>query len=114
MFDIPRSTTVIALVALCAVAHATQPAHLVGHIDIPGVSLNSFDIRFAEQGIYALADQSNASVDLIGTHNRRFLAKLGGFAGVRKADLGRPNGVVIVGGHQVWAGDGAAVSRSLK
>ncbi|WP_293026603.1 cytochrome C nitrite reductase [Pandoraea sp.] len=92
--------------AVFASAYANQPARLVDRITLPGSPLKSFDIGFASHGVYALADRSNASVDLIDTHTRRILAQVGGFAGAKPGDQGGPNGVTIVDGRQIWAGDG--------
>ncbi|RDU97471.1 cytochrome C nitrite reductase [Trinickia dinghuensis] len=79
---------------------------------MPGAPLKSFDIGFAQGGVYALSDRSNASVDLIDTHNHRFLARVGGFAGAR-GDQSGPNGVVLVDQREVWAGDGNSQVRII-
>ncbi len=91
---------------LAASARAAEPARLIDQIPIPGAPLNSFDIGFAEGGLYAFSDRSNASVDLIDTHSRRLVAQVGGFTGAKSGGLSGPNGVTLVEGRQVWAGDG--------
>ncbi|MFP6557897.1 YncE family protein [Paraburkholderia sp. B3] len=100
--------------ATCVVtAHANGLEHFVGRIDLPGVPLKSFDIGFATGGLYALADRSNASVDLVNTRNHRFVARLGGFEGAQSDDRGGPNGVLLIDGHQVWAGDGNSSAKII-
>lgn len=106
MIKILRYSFFTLCLGLLAAAHASEPARLLDRISLPGAPLKSFDIGFAEHGVYALADRSNAAVDLIDTHTRRFLGRVGGFTGAKHDDQGGPNGVVIVDGRQIWAGDG--------
>jgi hypothetical protein len=106
MFKIFRRSFFTLCLALATSAHADAPARLVDRISLPGAPLKSFDIGFAEGAVYALADRSNAAVDLIDTHTRRFLGRVGGFAGAKQDDQGGPNGVVIIDNRQIWAGDG--------
>ena len=111
-------TAAIALSALSltlscfACADAAEPARLVDRIVLPGAPLKSFDIGFAQGGLYALSDRSNAAVDLIDTRSHRLLARVGGFAGGR-GDQAGPNGVVLVDQRQVWAGDGNSQVRII-
>lgn len=91
--------------SIMAIAAFGKPARPVENIVIPGAPLKSFDIGYAGHGIYALADRSNASVDLIDTRTHRFAGSLSGFTGAQTPDTAGPNGVVVVG-NQLWAGDG--------
>lgn len=77
----------------------------LGSIAVPGRALESFDIADAADGWYALADRSNAAVDLVHLRSGRFVAQVGGFAGAVAHGRGGPNGVLVAQGR-VWAGDG--------
>lgn len=96
-----------------ACAQAAVLRQPIARIAVPGRALRSFDIGFAQGGIYAFADRSNAAVDVIDTRTLRWLGRVGGFAGARTAGEGGPNGVVIVGGRRIWAGDGASRLRVI-
>ncbi|MBU6258585.1 MAG: cytochrome C nitrite reductase [Burkholderiales bacterium] len=80
-------------------------------IAVPGQALRSFDIGYADAGLYAWADRSNRSVDLIDARSLRFLGRIDGFAGARSGGQGGPNGVLLIDGKQVWAGDGGSLLR---
>ncbi|CAZ87436.1 putative cytochrome cd1-nitrite reductase-like, C-terminal haem d1 [Thiomonas arsenitoxydans] len=80
-------------------------------INIPGNALRSFDIGYAQDGVYALADRSNHGVDLIDTRTLQFLGRIPGFAGPVGAGQGGPNGVVMINGTRLWAGDGGSLVR---
>ena len=101
------------LLQLCACGGALAAAGPgpMRRIGVPGEALRSFDIGFARDGLYAFADRSNSGVDLIDTRSLRFVGRIGGFAGAREAGEGGPNGVLLVGADQVWAGDGASRVR---
>jgi DNA-binding beta-propeller fold protein YncE len=113
MPKIQRLAIFILCLASSVSAHCTEPARLIDRITVPGAPLKSFDIGFAGNGLYALADRSNASVDLFDTQHRRFIGRVGGFAGARDGDQSGPNGVVAVGAHQIWAGDGGSTVRII-
>lgn len=104
MLNIARSTVFALSLALFSSAYASPSTHIVDRIAIPGAPLKSFDIGFADGGLYAFSDRSNAAVDLIDTRSRKVIAQIGGFAGA-KGDQSGPNGVVIVDNRQIWAGD---------
>ncbi|QGZ65799.1 cytochrome C nitrite reductase [Paraburkholderia acidisoli] len=72
---------------------------------MPGAPLESFDIGYASHGLYALADRSNAAVDLIDTRTHRFAGRVAGFTGAQQSGAAGPNGIVVVG-NRLWAGDG--------
>ncbi len=112
-FRLPACLGALGLALLCAAGpvHAAPVPRVIQRIDIPGHALRSFDIGFARDGLYAFADRSNAGVDLIDTRSLRFLGRIDGFAGARAADQGGPNGVLLVGTRQVWAGDGGSRVR---
>ncbi|HVC02208.1 MAG TPA: hypothetical protein VND80_08395 [Steroidobacteraceae bacterium] len=104
-----------AVIALGVNAQAAdRPAPAAGAriatIRIPGQPLSSFDIGFVDQrGTYAFSDRAHKSLDLIDAASDRFIGRVGGFTGFdRAAGFGRagPNGVVAVGGHEFWAGNG--------
>ncbi len=107
---------IVALAALLSVvalrgastfaAVSGPPLRRVATIDLPGQPLTSFDIGDVGDGVFALADRSNAGVDLIDVRTLRDLGRIDGFAGNRPDHRGGPNGVHIVGADQVWAGDG--------
>ncbi|OIQ86242.1 hypothetical protein GALL_319200 [mine drainage metagenome] len=99
------------LACLASAAHAAPISREVRTIEVPGHALRSFDIGYAHDGVYAFADRSNRSVDLIDTRGLRFLGRIPGFAGPLRGGQGGPNGVVIVGRRQVWAGDGGSRVR---
>lgn len=96
------AATVCILSGFSAYAGTMQPAETIA---IPGAPLANFDIGYAGHGLYALADRSNASVDLFDTRTLRFEGRLSGFAGEKAGDAGGPNGIVITG-NNLWAGDG--------
>nr|WP_240922466.1 cytochrome C nitrite reductase [Oleiagrimonas sp. C23AA] len=95
-------------------AQAAAPAHdarTIKHIDtisIPGNSLRSFDIGAVSEPshTYGLSDRSNHAVDLFNTDTDRFMGRAKGFSG-------GPNGLVAVGKHQFWAGDGHSNLRGV-
>ena len=101
----------LALTCACGTAQASGGPKLPQRIDLPGHALRSFDIGYADHDVYAFADRSNHSVDLIDTRSLRFAGRIDGFAGAHDAGGGGPNGVLIVGGRQVWAGDGSSRLR---
>ncbi len=108
--------TVLAAVAaglLIGAAGAAAPSAAVRRVDtihVPGAPLASFDIGFVNsQGIYALSDRSNKSVDLFDAASGKFLGRAAGFKGYDKATgtaVAGPDGVVAVGAREFWAGDG--------
>ena len=103
----------LALACACGTAQAAagpQLPQVPQRIELPGHALRSFDIGYADRGIYAFADRSNHAVDLIDTRTLRFVGRIDGFAGAHAAGGGGPNGVLIVG-DQVWAGDGSSRLR---
>jgi hypothetical protein len=96
-------------------------------IDVKGVGIGAFDISFVDPSLelYVLADRTNASVDLLDSDDPRFIDRIGAacpvgnpaphfcFAGVvlnangtANNNLSGPDGVVIVGHKEMWAGDG--------
>lgn len=97
---------VLGSAAASATGQQSSALHRIASIEIPGAPLASFDIGFAAGGIYVLADRSNAAVDLVDTGSNKLIAQVKGFAGPVHGDRGGPNGVTIVDGRYVWAGDG--------
>ena len=101
----------LVLLPPCAVA-GSKPASIgrIGTLEVPGQPLASFDIGFVNaDGVYALADRSNAGVDFFDSATGRFLGRASGFKGYSAAggpDESGPNGVVAVGRNEFWAGDG--------
>ena len=89
----------------------------IGTIQVPGEPLKSFDIGFVNaDGVYALADRSNRGLDFFDSATGRFLGRATGFKGFDAAggseDSG-PNGVVAVGRHEFWAGDGDSTVKAV-
>lgn len=82
----------------------------IGTLQVPGQPLAVFDIGFVSRdGIYALADRSNGSLDFFDAATDKYLGRAGGFTGFAKArgtKVAGPNGVVAVGAHEFWATDG--------
>lgn len=76
-------------------------------LQIPGQALRSFDISVVDQvaHIYALSDRSNHGIDLINTKSCKYIGRISGFTGAGKGSAG-PNGLVITGNGELWAGDG--------
>ncbi|MDE2052497.1 MAG: WD40 repeat domain-containing protein [Gammaproteobacteria bacterium] len=89
---------------------SADPPERVATLHVPGQPLAVFDIGFVNaEGIYALADRSNASLDFFDAASDKYLGRAGGFTGFSKATgtkLAGPNGVVPVGTHEFWASDG--------
>ncbi len=119
--------TVVLGISLGVPARADDgPPILEGLIDVGGVGLGAFGISFDDPAInlYVLADQTNASVDLIDSESATFSGRIGDVcpagnpaphfcfqgvvltAGRLDASLSGPNGVIIVGHKEIWAGDG--------
>lgn len=117
----PKSSSLVSLLA-AAVASLSSLAgsalaessavslERVATLHVPGQPLAVFDIGYVNrQGIYALADRSNAGLDFFDAATDKYLGRAGGFAGLNNAGGGKvagPNGVVAVGAHEFWAGDG--------
>ena len=97
----------------CPVASAAvsaAPLKRVATLRVPGAPLEVFDISFVSAaGVYALSDRSNHGLDFFNATTGKFIGRATGFAGFDPAkgfDAAGPNGVVAVGRHQFWAGDG--------
>jgi hypothetical protein len=95
-------------------------------IDVGGTGLGAFDISFVDPSIetYVLADRTNASIDVFDSAEASFVGRFGAkcpagnpaphfcFQGVvlvnnvANNNLSGPDGVVIVGHKEIWAGDG--------
>lgn len=89
---------------------ASTAVRRVGTISVPGAPLASFDIGYVNaDGIYALADRSNESVDLFAAASGKFLGRATGFKGYAAAtgfSEAGPDGIVGVGAGTFWAGNG--------
>lgn len=90
-------------------------------IDVGGSGLGAFDISFVDPRIklYVLADRTNASVDLFDSKEAEFTKRIGSqctvanpaphfcFTGAQASTaLSGPDGVMVVGHKEIWAGDG--------
>lgn len=105
------------------VGHARADEHmvLVDTIDVGGKGLGAFDISFVDPklNLYVLADRTNASVDFFNAQDATFMGRVSGFAGVVLTNgvanngLSGPDGVVIVGDKEVWAGDGDSTVKVI-
>jgi hypothetical protein len=87
-------------------------------ISLPGgQKIQSFDISFVDPvvGIYILGDRTNKAVDVIDTTTNTVLTQLmGGFIGPSTSnDTAGPDGVMTVGHHEVWAGDGNSTVKVI-
>ncbi len=88
-----------------------------------GTGLGAFDISFADPktGLYVLADRTNGAVDFFDASDDTYVGRVGGFQGVVciQADgtanngISGPDGVVIVGSKEVWAGDGDSTLKVI-
>ena len=90
----------------------------VSVISLPGgQKIQSFDISFVDPviGIYILGDRTNKAVDVIDTTTNTVLTQLlGGFIGATgNNDTSGPDGVMTVGHHEVWAGDGNSTIKVI-
>ena len=111
----------LAALALPARAAAAAPQSesfaRIGTIQVPGEPLKSFDIGFVNaDGVYALADRSNRGLDFFDSATGRFLGRATGFKGFDAAggsEVSGPNGVVAVGRHEFWAGDGDSTVKAV-
>ncbi len=97
--------------ARAAAAAPVAPAvRRVATLVVPGRPLASFDIGYVDsRGVYALSDRSNQGLDFFDAATGRFIGRAGGFTGYDPAagfDAAGPNGVVAVGPHEFWAGNG--------
>lgn len=113
---------VLAVAAYAGHARADEHMVLVDTIDVGGNGLGAFDISFVDPTIdrYVLADRTNGSVDFFDADDATFIGRVGGFKGVvlnasGAADNSRsgPDGVVIVGHKEVWAGDGDSTLKVI-
>jgi hypothetical protein len=90
---------------------------LVKTIDVQSeVGLGTFDISFIDPklGLYVLADRNNASVDFFDTHDNTFITRVKGFVGAKATtSVSGPDGVVIIGSKEVWAGDGDSTVKVI-
>lgn len=109
-FSVSRLAISLALLLWGSSAMAAAPLAPAGMIPLPGKPLAKFDVSVADShaGLYALADRSNAAVDFFDLHSRHFTWRATGFAGQASggSSTAGPNGLVFVGRHQLWAGDG--------
>jgi hypothetical protein len=117
---------VIAIAALAGPARADdsrsdEHLKLIDMIDVGGNGLGAFDISFVDskRGLYVLADRTNASVDFIDSRDDTFIGRVGGFKGVvlvngvANNNLSGPDGVIVVGQKEVWAGDGDSTVKVI-
>jgi hypothetical protein len=110
-----------AMVAFATHARADEHMVLVDTIDVGGNGLGAFDISFVDPrtGLYVLSDRTNASVDFFNARDATFVGRVDGFKGVvltngvANNSLSGPDGVVIVGNTQVWAGDGDSTVKVI-
>jgi hypothetical protein len=106
-----------------APGHARADEHmvLVDTIDVGGKGLGAFDISYVDPktGLYVLADRTNASVDFFSARDATFTGRVGGFVGVALTNgvannnLSGPDGVIVVGNKEVWAGDGDSTVKVI-
>jgi hypothetical protein len=117
------STIAFALAAVAPIqpAVADDGLSLTDKITVPGNPLAAFDISFVDPALdlYALADRSNAGVDLIRASDHSFITRIGGFRGAVvengkvNNDVSGPDGIVFVGDREIWAGDGDSTIKVI-
>jgi DNA-binding beta-propeller fold protein YncE len=109
---------------LCMVPAASQAKdgdaslHRIDILHVPGRKLTSFDASVVDRhgSVFALADRSNRGVDLFDAHHDRFLGRVAGFTGFNAkhgSAFAGPNGLVTVGSHQIWAGNGNSTVKII-
>jgi hypothetical protein len=115
---------VLAMASYAGHARADEHMVLVDTIDVGGATgLGAFDISFVDPAIdlYVLADRTNAGIDFFDASDDTFIGRIDGFTGnvvdpVTKAavtKLSGPDGVVIIGHKEVWAGDGDSTLKVI-
>jgi hypothetical protein len=94
---------------------------------VPGTGLGAFDISFADPktDLYVLSDRTNGSVDFFDASDDTYIGRVRGFQGVKCTTptppaapaannaISGPDGVVIVDGSTVWAGDGDSTLKVI-
>jgi hypothetical protein len=89
-----------------------------------GTGLGAFDISFVDptSGYYVLSDRTNAAIDFFDASDDTYIGRVGGFQGVKCSttnpatannSISGPDGVVIVGSKEVWAGDGDSTLKVI-
>ncbi|HEX4172405.1 MAG TPA: hypothetical protein VHY82_08005, partial [Acetobacteraceae bacterium] len=89
-----------------------------------GTGLGAFDISFVDpkSGFYVLSDRTNAAVDFFDASDDTYVGRVGGFQGVKCStttpstannNISGPDGVIIVGSKEVWAGDGDSTLKVI-
>ena len=104
-----------AVLMACGGAASAEGLKQIGKIDVPGVTLDNYDIGFVDTAThrYYLADRTNKSIDIFDLKAEKFLGRVGGFVGVApKGDLSGPDGVLAFG-NEVWAGDGDSTVKVI-
>jgi hypothetical protein len=89
-----------------------------GAITLPNSQMvTSFDIGTVDPaiGVYALADRTNAAVDIIDTGTNTVISQLkSSFQGAQSSnDISGPNGALIVNHRELWAGDGNSTIKVI-
>jgi hypothetical protein len=136
-----RRTGMLAAAAMSALtiggpAIADEHMTLVDKITVPpasdyspstcsqGSGLGAFDISFVDptSGFYVFADRTNAAVDFFNASDDTYVGRVGGFQGVKCSttspstannNISGPDGVVIIGSKEVWAGDGNSTLKVI-
>jgi hypothetical protein len=124
-----RHTAIAALMLAMTAGPALAQYSLITTIQIPsspdntnpanaGGRFTSYDIAFSDPTtrLIYLADRSNASVDIFSAITNTYVGRLGGSGGVftgqtATTSTSGPDGVVVIPGVQVWAGDGNSTLR---
>ncbi len=96
-------------------AASAQGLKQIGKIDVPGTTLDNYDIGFVDTAThhYYLADRTNKSIDIFDSKAEKFLGRVAGFVGnASKGDVSGPDGVLAFG-NEVWAGDGDSTVKVI-
>src|SRR5258708_960723 len=105
------------LLAGTAIAAQDEQFTRTTTIQVPGNPLAAFDISWVDPvlDLYALADRSNAAVDVFDTSSNTFVYRVGGFVGVAASgnDHSGPDGIVVVQHREIWAGDGDSTVKVI-
>jgi hypothetical protein len=110
------TVALLTMTAAAAAQASDEVLRSVNTVPVNGQPLTSFDMSFVDptQGLYFLADRSNAAIDVLPTGTTTPSPSTlgrGAFVGVASGgNTSGPNGVITANNHtEVWAGDGPSI-----
>lgn len=107
-----------------AVAQPAKPTQLRSVITLPGVPANGFyyDGSYVDQGrkLYYLSDRSTKGIDFVDIATNKVVAQITGiFVGQAMKgtkpdnDVSGPNAMEVIGGNELWVGDGDSTIKVI-